>query len=155
MLPVNTCTILIIFNFPQKDIHLASGVSIPLLVVWFSKRQICVFPCVCLFYCPWLEAHGRLRPASRVCLFHDSPLMDIGIWCRTWGVAQCWSRYLASSRLWIPPIKQQRSRKEGREAKKYLVLLSAHKTMNIVRYLICRWILILFKARLLRFSSGC
>lgn len=46
-------------------------------------------------------------------------------------------KYLASLRLWIPSIEQQRSGKEGKEAKKYLVLRCVHKTMNIAHQLMC------------------
>lgn len=47
--------------------------------------------------------------------------------------------------------RPQRSGKRGREGKKYRALLSVHKTMTIAHPLMRRWILILFKARLLRF----
>lgn len=70
--------------------------------------------------------------------------------CRTWGAAQCWDRYLASLRLQIPSIAPQRSGEEER-GEENRALLSAHKTMTIAHPLMRRWILILFKARLLRF----
>lgn len=91
-IPSDSYAILIVPNFLQEDIHLASGTFILIPVIWLSKIWICIFFSMCM---PFLTAVARSswkrKPTSLLCSFHDSSLMDTGFLHWTWGIAPCWN----------------------------------------------------------------